>query len=49
MVLASFVSLGATVAIPLLTKAVIDGPIRHHDERGLWVLGLAATAHRPTN
>ncbi len=44
MVLAAFVSLGATVSIPLITKAVIDGPIRHQDERGLWILGSAATA-----
>lgn len=44
MVLAAFASLGATVAIPLITKAVVDGPIRHHDERGLWILGLGATA-----
>ncbi|CDO07170.1 ABC transporter ATP-binding protein [Mycolicibacterium cosmeticum] len=44
MVVAAFASLGATVCIPLLTKAVIDGPVRHQDERGLWILGLAATA-----
>ncbi len=44
MVVAAFTSLGATVSIPLITKAVIDGPVRHHDERGLWILGLAATA-----
>ncbi|SCX08643.1 ABC transporter ATP-binding protein [Mycolicibacterium fluoranthenivorans] len=44
MVLAAFVSLGATVSIPLITKAVIDGPIRHQDQRGLWILGSAATA-----
>lgn len=44
MVVAAFTSLGATVSIPLITKAVIDGPIQHHDERGLWILGLAATA-----
>ncbi len=44
MVVAAFASLGATVAIPLITKAVVDGPIRHHDERGLWILGLGATA-----
>ena len=35
-------NLVATVAIPLMTKAVIDGPVRHHDQRGLWVLGAAA-------
>jgi len=35
-------SLAATVAIPLMTKAVIDGPVRHQDQRGLWTLGVAA-------
>ncbi len=35
-------SLVATVSIPLMTKAVIDGPVRHQDQRGLWILGLAA-------
>jgi ATP-binding cassette subfamily B protein len=44
MVVASVVGLGATVAIPLVTKAVIDGPVRHHDQRGVWVLGTAALA-----
>lgn len=43
MVAVAIVSLGATVAIPLMTKAVIDGPVRHQDQRGLWVLGIAAT------
>ncbi len=38
------VSLVATVAIPLMTKAVIDGPVRHRDPHGLWVLGAAAMA-----
>ncbi len=38
------VSLFATVAIPLMTKAVIDGPVRHRDPHGLWVLGSAAMA-----
>ncbi|BBY56578.1 ABC transporter ATP-binding protein [Mycolicibacillus koreensis] len=37
-------SLAATVGIPLLTKAVIDGPISHQDQRGLWIVGAAATA-----
>ena len=44
MVLVAVVSLVATVAIPLMTKAVIDGPVRHQDQRGLWVLGAAAMA-----
>ena len=42
MVVVAIASLGATVAIPLMTKAVIDGPVRHQDQRGLWVLGAAA-------
>jgi ATP-binding cassette, subfamily B, bacterial len=42
MVLVAVASLVATVAIPLMTKAVIDGPVRHQDQRGLWVLGAAA-------
>jgi ATP-binding cassette subfamily B protein len=44
MVLVAVTSLAATVAIPLMTKAVIDGPVRHHDQRGLWLLGTAAMA-----
>ena len=44
MLIAAFASLGATVAIPLMTKAVIDGPVRHQDQRGLWILGSAALA-----
>jgi ATP-binding cassette, subfamily B, bacterial len=42
MVVVALVSLVATVAIPLMTKAVIDGPVRHQDQHGLWVLGAAA-------
>jgi ATP-binding cassette subfamily B protein len=42
MILAAIASLVATVAIPLMTRAVIDGPVHHHDQRGLWVLGTAA-------
>lgn len=42
MIVVAVVSLGATVAIPLMTKAVIDGPVRHQDAHGLWVLGSAA-------
>ncbi len=44
MVVIAGVSLVATVAIPLMTKAVIDGPVRHRDPHGLWVLGSAAMA-----
>jgi ATP-binding cassette subfamily B protein len=42
MVVVAVVSLAATVAIPLMTKAVIDGPVRHQDQHGLWALGAAA-------
>jgi ATP-binding cassette subfamily B protein len=43
MVVVALASLVATVAIPLMTKAVIDGPVRHQDQQGLWLLGAAAT------
>ncbi len=42
MIVVALTSLVATVAIPLMTKAVIDGPVRHQDQQGLWVLGAAA-------
>ena len=42
MISVALLSLAATVAIPLMTKAVIDGPVRHQDQRGLWLLGTAA-------
>ncbi|MGV0716123.1 ABC transporter ATP-binding protein [Mycolicibacterium sp. XJ662] len=42
MVTVAIVSLGATIAIPLMTKAVIDGPVREQDQQGLWLLGSAA-------
>lgn len=44
MIVVAIASLAATVAIPLMTKAVIDGPVRHQDQQGLWVLGAAAMA-----
>ena len=44
MIVAAVLSVLATIAIPLMTKAVIDGPVRHQDQRGLWVLGTAALA-----
>ncbi|OBA64456.1 ABC transporter [Mycobacterium sp. 1100029.7] len=43
-VLVAVTSLVATVGIPIMTRAVIDGPVRHHDQSGLWMLGIAATA-----
>ncbi|WP_163687942.1 ABC transporter ATP-binding protein [Mycolicibacterium gadium] len=42
MVATALLSLVATVAIPLMTKAVIDGPVRQQDQQGLWLLGAAA-------
>ena len=42
MVTVAIASLVATVSIPLMTKAVIDGPVRHQDQQGLWLLGAAA-------
>ena len=42
MIVVALVSLVATIAIPLMTKAVIDGPVRHQDQKGLWILGAAA-------
>ncbi len=44
MLIVAVTSLIATVSIPLMTKAVIDGPVRHQDQRGLWVVGTAAMA-----
>lgn len=41
---AAILSLVATIGIPLVTKAVIDGPIAHKDRHGLWVLGSGALA-----
>jgi ATP-binding cassette, subfamily B, bacterial len=43
MLVAALLSLAATVTIPLMTKAVIDGPVRHQNQQQLWVLGSAAT------
>lgn len=44
MLVAALLSLAASVTIPLMTKAVIDGPVRHQNQQQLWVLGTAATA-----
>ena len=38
------VGIGATIVVPLVTKAVIDGPIANANHRGLYALGLLATA-----
>ena len=42
MVAAAFVGIGAGILIPIVTKAVIDGPIRHGDRARLVPLGLLA-------
>ncbi len=42
MIAAAVIAEGAEIAIPLLTKAVIDGAIAHHDRALLIPLGLAA-------
>ena len=44
MIVIAIASLVATVAIPLMTRAVIDGPVRNRDQHGLWVLGAVAIA-----
>lgn len=44
MIIVALASLAATVAIPLMTKAVIDGPVRNRDPDGLWVVGSVAIA-----
>lgn len=42
MIVIALASLVATISIPLMTKAVIDGPVRHQDQHGLWLVGGAA-------
>ncbi|MBB2990833.1 ATP-binding cassette subfamily B protein [Mycolicibacterium iranicum] len=44
MIVVALASLAATISIPLMTKAVIDGPVRHQDQQGLWLVGAAAIA-----
>ncbi|GAA1844827.1 ABC transporter ATP-binding protein [Microlunatus capsulatus] len=41
-VLCAAVGTGATIVVPLVTKAVIDGPIAGSDRIGLYALGLLA-------
>ncbi|MCA1823569.1 MAG: hypothetical protein LC640_04760, partial [Frankia sp.] len=36
------VGVGAGIVVPLVTKAVIDGPIRHGERHALLPLGLLA-------
>src|ERR1035437_9955438 len=42
MLAAAFGAVASEIVIPLLTKAVIDGPIAHAERRLLLPLGLAA-------
>jgi ATP-binding cassette subfamily B protein len=42
MITVALASLAATISIPLMTRAVIDGPVRQQDQQGLWILGTAA-------
>src|SRR5258705_6853868 len=41
---AAVASTAASLAIPLLIQRVIDGPVRHGDTRGLFLLGALAIA-----
>ncbi|HEY3529604.1 MAG TPA: ABC transporter ATP-binding protein [Nocardioides sp.] len=40
MLVTSMTGVGVSIAIPLVIKALIDGPIRHHHSSGLVPLGL---------
>jgi ATP-binding cassette, subfamily B, bacterial len=42
--LAGMVGTGVGVAIPLVVQRVVDGPVRHRDGSGLWLLGALALA-----
>jgi ATP-binding cassette, subfamily B, bacterial len=44
MLLAALGGVGLSITIPLVTKAVIDGPVTHHESGGLIGLGLLALA-----
>jgi ATP-binding cassette subfamily B protein len=41
---AAALAVGASIVIPLITRSVVDGPIRHGDRGGLIPLGLLALA-----
>jgi ATP-binding cassette subfamily B protein len=45
MLAAALGAVAAEIAIPLLTKSVVDGAIAHHDRRLLIPLALAAVGH----
>lgn len=42
MLVFSMLVVGTNIVTPLVTRAVIDGPIAERDERGLFILGSAA-------
>ncbi len=42
MVIFGAAGIGATIVVPLVTRAVVDGPIKHSDSHGLVMLGLLA-------
>ncbi|HZN13048.1 MAG TPA: ABC transporter ATP-binding protein [Acidimicrobiales bacterium] len=42
MVIAAFAGLFAATAMPLVTKAVVDGPVARHDTSAVWPLALLA-------
>ncbi|MGI8459702.1 MAG: ABC transporter ATP-binding protein [Propionibacteriaceae bacterium] len=42
MAVASVIGVGATIVVPLVTKAVVDGPVAQGDHQGLWALGALA-------
>ena len=44
MIFFAALGVGATIVVPLATKAVIDGPIAHTDHVGLYALGLFASS-----
>jgi ATP-binding cassette subfamily B protein len=44
MVVVAVLGIGTTIVVPLVTKAVIDGPIAERDEKGLFTLGAFALA-----
>ncbi|HEU5044928.1 MAG TPA: ABC transporter ATP-binding protein, partial [Nocardioidaceae bacterium] len=44
MLVAALAGVGLSIAIPLVIKAMIDGPITHHDSSAILPLGLLALA-----
>ncbi len=44
MIIFAVAGVGASIVVPLVTRAVIDGPVAHSDRPGLYALGVAAIA-----